>query len=115
MSKDILKSNFFELFQLPVSYDVDLNQIRAGMAPALELSEHSAIRLRILAAKQREALAAQEAFCARDPGGVYPFTLADAETLMHDCWLSPIGVGGPLLTADALPQPASLPCRIGLK
>jgi molecular chaperone HscB len=28
VSKDILKSNFFELFQLPVSYDVDLNQIQ---------------------------------------------------------------------------------------
>lgn len=28
MSKDILNSNFFELFELPVSYDVDLNQIQ---------------------------------------------------------------------------------------
>lgn len=28
MSKDILTSNFFELFDLPVSYDVDLNQIQ---------------------------------------------------------------------------------------
>ena len=28
MSKDILSSNFFELFQLPVSYDVDLNKIQ---------------------------------------------------------------------------------------
>lgn len=28
MSKDILTSNFFELFGLPVSYDVDLNQIQ---------------------------------------------------------------------------------------
>jgi molecular chaperone HscB len=28
VSKDILKSNFFELFELPVSYDVDLNQIQ---------------------------------------------------------------------------------------
>ena len=28
MSKDILNSNFFELFSLPVSYDVDLNQIQ---------------------------------------------------------------------------------------
>lgn len=28
MSKDILNSNFFELFNLPVSYDVDLNQIQ---------------------------------------------------------------------------------------
>jgi len=28
VSKDILKSNFFELFGLPVTYDVDLNQIQ---------------------------------------------------------------------------------------
>ena len=28
MSKDILTSNFFELFDLPVSYDVDLNKIQ---------------------------------------------------------------------------------------
>jgi len=28
VSKDILSSNFFELFELPVSYVVDLNQIR---------------------------------------------------------------------------------------
>jgi molecular chaperone HscB len=28
VSKDILSCNFFELFKLPVSYDVDLNQIR---------------------------------------------------------------------------------------
>ena len=28
MSNDILKSNFFELFELPVSYDVDLNEIQ---------------------------------------------------------------------------------------
>jgi molecular chaperone HscB len=28
VSKDILKSNFFELFHLPVSYDVDLDQIQ---------------------------------------------------------------------------------------
>ncbi|NOR42002.1 MAG: Fe-S protein assembly co-chaperone HscB [Gammaproteobacteria bacterium] len=28
MSKDILSSNFFELFGLPVSYDVDLNKLQ---------------------------------------------------------------------------------------
>jgi len=28
VSKDILSSNFFELFELPVSYDVDLNKIQ---------------------------------------------------------------------------------------
>ena len=28
MSKDILTSNFFELFELPVTYDVDLNKIQ---------------------------------------------------------------------------------------
>ena len=28
MSKDIFSSNFFELFKLPVSYDVDLNQVQ---------------------------------------------------------------------------------------
>jgi len=28
VSKDILSSNFFELFELPVSYDVELNQIQ---------------------------------------------------------------------------------------
>ncbi len=28
MAKDILSSNFFELFGLPVSYDVDLNKIQ---------------------------------------------------------------------------------------
>jgi len=28
VSKEILNSNFFELFELPVSYDVDLNQIQ---------------------------------------------------------------------------------------
>ncbi len=28
MSKDILNSNFFELFELPVSYEVDLNKVQ---------------------------------------------------------------------------------------
>jgi len=28
VSKDILSSNFFELFELPVSYEVDLNQVQ---------------------------------------------------------------------------------------
>lgn len=28
MSKDILSSNFFELFELPVSYEVDLNHVQ---------------------------------------------------------------------------------------
>ncbi len=28
MSKEILNSNFFELFELPVSYEVDLNQVQ---------------------------------------------------------------------------------------
>ena len=28
MSKDILSSNFFELFELPVSYDVDFDQVQ---------------------------------------------------------------------------------------
>lgn len=28
MTKDILTSNFFELFELPVSYDVDLNKVQ---------------------------------------------------------------------------------------
>ena len=28
MAKDILSSNFFELFDLPVSYDVDLNRVQ---------------------------------------------------------------------------------------
>lgn len=28
MSKDILNSNFFELFELPVSYEVDFNQVQ---------------------------------------------------------------------------------------
>ncbi|MBT8118610.1 MAG: Fe-S protein assembly co-chaperone HscB [Gammaproteobacteria bacterium] len=28
MPKDILSSNFFELFELPVSYDVDLNKVQ---------------------------------------------------------------------------------------
>ncbi len=28
MSKEILNSNFFELFELPVSYDVDLSQVQ---------------------------------------------------------------------------------------
>ena len=34
---------------------VDLNQVRAGLATSLEESRHSAIRQRILAAKDQEA------------------------------------------------------------
>ena len=30
MAKDILTSNFFELFELPVSYDVDLDKVQQG-------------------------------------------------------------------------------------
>ena len=69
---------------LTCSIYVDLNQIRAEMANSLEDSQYSAIRKRILAAKQREAQASLETFERRDPDGLYPFSHTEAEALFDD-------------------------------
>jgi len=82
---------------------VDINQLKAGMVARLEDSLYSAIRNRILAAKRRESQAIYEDFTQREASGLYRFSENDAEQLIEDCWLAPICVGGPLLTADSLP------------
>ncbi|MCP3973264.1 MAG: hypothetical protein GY720_02085 [bacterium] len=89
---------------LTSSIYVDLNQIRGGMATSLENSQHSAIRNRILAARQREAQGSHEEFTQQDPAGLYAFSAAQADALFADCWLSPIGVDGPLLTEASIPN-----------
>jgi hypothetical protein len=81
---------------------VDLNQLRAGLALSLEESQYSAICRRIRAARQRAAAASREEFEGEDPEGLYEFSKSAAEALYADCWLSPITVDGPLLTADSL-------------
>jgi hypothetical protein len=87
---------------LTASLYVDLNQIRAGMAPTLEASRHSAIRQRMLAAREQEARASWEDVRERDAPGSGDFSLAQAQTLFADCWLAPIAAEGPLLTTDTL-------------
>jgi hypothetical protein len=87
---------------LTCSIYVDLNQLRAGMAETLEQSRHSAIRQRMLAAKEREAQASWEEFRQRDAAGQYEFSAAQSQALFGDCWLAPIAAEGPLLTAASL-------------
>lgn len=89
---------------LTCSLYVDLNQLRAGMADSLEDSRHSAIRQRILAAREREAHASYDDVQSREPHVSGDFSLAHAQTLFADCCLAPIAVDGPLLTTDALRQ-----------
>jgi hypothetical protein len=83
---------------------LDLNQLRAGMAESLEDSRHSAIRNRILAAKEREARRSLAAFAEASESDRHVFSEADAQELFADCWLAPLSDEGPLLTADALPS-----------
>ena len=89
---------------LTCDFDIDLNQIRAEMADALEDCRHSAIRLRILAAREREARASHDDVLAREADASGEFSLIQAQRLFADCHLSPIAVDGPLLTRDALRQ-----------
>ena len=98
---------------LTCSLYVDLNQVRAGMAPTLEASRHSAIRQRILAAKEQEARASWEDVREREAPGSGDFSLAQAQTLFADCWLAPIAVEGPLLTTDTLSQAHVLSSPVG--
>ena len=74
------------------------------MADSLEASRHSAIRQRILAAKEREARASYEDVRTRDVAAGGDFSLAQAQLLFADCYLAPLAVDGPLLTTDALRQ-----------
>jgi hypothetical protein len=96
---------------LTCSLYVDLNQSRAGMADSLEDSRHSAIRQRILAAKEREARASYDDVQARALDACRDFSLVQARSLFADCYLAPIAVEGPLLTTDALRQAQQ---RLGL-
>jgi hypothetical protein len=86
---------------------LDLNQTRAGLADSLEDSRHSAIRQRILAAKARQAHASWEDVSGREGPAGSAFTLAQAEMLYDDCWLSPISTEGPLLTTEVGWGPAA--------
>jgi hypothetical protein len=96
---------------LTCSLYVDLNQSRARMADSLEDSRHSAIRQRILAAKEREARASYDDVQARELRACGGFSLVQAHSLFADCYLAPIAVEGPLLTTDALRQAQQ---RLGL-
>ena len=98
---------------LTCSLYVDLNQIRAGMAPTLEASRHSAIRQRILAAKEQEVRVLGGRLREREVPGSGDFSLAQAQTLFADCWLAPIAVEGPLLTTDTLSQAHVLSSLVG--
>jgi hypothetical protein len=86
---------------LTCSMYVDLNQVKAGQASSLIDSEHSSIRRRILAAKQREAEASRLAFAREERAEVYAFPASIALGLFEDCWLSPIDQEGPLITGEA--------------
>ena len=59
---------------------MDLNQIRAGLADSLEDARHSAVRQRILAAKEREA-APCLTMSTRGPDMSGDFSLVHARTL----------------------------------
>ena len=74
------------------------------MADALEDCRHSAVRQRILAAKEREAQASYADVLAREPELRGGFSLAQAQLLFADCYLAPIAAAGPLRTMDALQQ-----------
>ena len=95
---------------LTCSIYVDLNQLRAEMADSLEQSRHSAIRQRILAAKERESLISSEDFRQRDPLGQFAFSTAESVALFADCALAPIAADGPLLTTDSRSAAYVLAC-----
>jgi len=84
---------------------VDLNQIKAGMAGSLEACDNSAIRDRLRAWRQEQVKEAVEAF---QTDGTHGFSLesGDAEQLIADCYLAPIGDVGP-----TMPQPATIRLR----
>ena len=86
---------------LTCSMYVDLNQVKAGQASSLIDSEHSSIRRRILAAKQREAEESRQAFACAERSEDYAFPASTAFGLFEDCWLSPIDQDGPLITGEA--------------
>ena len=88
---------------LTCSIYVDVNQIKAGVAPSLEQSDHSAIQDRMRAWRQREAQASLEKFEDLEGGG-YDLELGDVEGLLADCWLAPIQDAGPLLLVRDGPQ-----------
>ena len=89
---------------LTCSLYIDLNQVKAGMADALEDCRHSAVRQRILAAKVREARASYDDVLVREPDLSGGFSLEQAQLLFADCHLAPIAAEGPLLTTDASQQ-----------
>jgi hypothetical protein len=91
---------------------LDLNQLRAGMAVALEDCHYSAIHDRLVAWHAQEVEASLEKFGEREPEG-YVLERADMERLLADCFLAPIGDQGPyLFAASGTRFPPSGPVEI---
>jgi len=79
---------------------LDLNQLKARMAPSLETSTCSAIYDRLLAWRKQETLESLDKFLSSAPEG-YILLAAEMEHLLADCFLAPIGDQGPLWLLDA--------------
>jgi hypothetical protein len=91
---------------------VDLNQLKAGMAPTLEACTCSAIYNRLVAWQQEQVEASLEHFRERVPEG-YELDRGDMARLLADCFLAPIGNQGPsLLATNAVQFSDSGPVRI---
>ena len=76
---------------------LDLNQIKAGSAASLEESEYSAIRNRLIAWQQREALASLKEFNSEATAD--KLEMEQMVQLFADCHLAPISDDAPLLLA----------------
>ena len=75
---------------------VDVNQVKAGEAPCLEQSRHTAIGERLRTWQAEQAQASVDKFHDMKGEG-YNLTKEDVKQLLGKCWLSPITTKGPLL------------------
>ena len=76
---------------------VDVNQVKAGLAPSLEESRCSAISARLAAWRQREATASLDEF-NKTRAGEFDLSVEQVELLLADSYLAPICTDGPLMT-----------------
>ena len=85
---------------------VDLNQVKAGMAPSLAESDYSGIQDRLLAWRKQEAERSVGKFHKRpDTDLEFELDARDVERLLADSFLAPIDQQGPLLTHGQSPAP----------
>jgi len=80
---------------------VDLNQMKANMAQQLEDCLYSGIHDRMVAWREREAVASHKKFHEESTDD-YLLEVGDVNRLLADCFLSPIGQGGPLILVNSM-------------